>query len=55
MLLHVDGDIVEIRPGEIFKSRRLLDIRYLEILDQPKPRSKPITRGRKKRLDASST
>lgn len=49
MLIHVDGNIVEIRPGEVFKSRKLLDIKYLEILDQPKPRV------RKKRLDASSS
>lgn len=36
MLLHIDGEIVEIRPGELFNSKRLVESRYLELMDQPK-------------------
>ena len=36
MLLHIDGEIVEIRPGELFNSKRLVESRYLELLNQPK-------------------
>jgi hypothetical protein len=32
MLLHVDGEIVEIRPGELFESKTLVSSRYLEII-----------------------
>jgi len=38
MLLHVDGEIVEIRPGELFKSKTLVNSRYLEII-----KSKTVT------------
>jgi len=36
MLLHIDGEIVEIRPGELFNSKGLVESRYLELMDQPK-------------------
>lgn len=47
MLLHIDGEIVEIRPGELFNSRGLVESRYLELMDQPnKPKRgiKPNTK-----------
>lgn len=47
MLLHIDGEIVEIRPGELFNSKRLVESRYLELMDQPK---KP-KRGPKPKLE----
>ena len=31
MLLHIDGEIVEIRPGEFFNSKGLVESRYLEL------------------------
>jgi len=50
MLLHIDGEVVEIRPGEQFKSKKEVESRFLELLNQPKPR------GRKKQvLDVSSS
>jgi hypothetical protein len=47
MLLHIDGEIVEIRPGELFNSKGLVESRYLELMDQPK---KP-KRGPKPKLN----
>ena len=34
MLLHIDGEIVEIRPGELFESRSKIKSRYLELLNK---------------------
>lgn len=34
MLLHIDGEIVEIRPGELFESRTKVKSRYLELLNK---------------------
>ncbi len=36
MLLHIDGEIVEIRPGERFNSQELVESRYLERINPPK-------------------
>lgn len=41
MLLHIDGEIVEVRPGEYFNSKGLVESRFLELLN-PKPKPKPI-------------
>lgn len=50
MLLHIDGEVIEIRPGEMFKSKAPVESRFLEVLKEPKPR------GRKKvELDVSSS
>jgi len=35
MLLHINGDIVEIRPGELFESNTHISSRYLELITQP--------------------
>lgn len=40
MLLHIDGEIVEVRPGEYFNSKGLVESRFLELLS-PKPKPKP--------------
>jgi len=34
MLLHIDGEVVEIRPSELFESKVLVDSRYLELIDE---------------------
>lgn len=50
MLLHIDGEVIEIRPGEMFTSKGPVESRFLEVLKEPKPR------GRKKViLDGSSS
>ena len=35
MLLHIDGEVVEIRPSELFESKTLVDSRYLELISKP--------------------
>jgi len=44
MLLHINGNIVEIRPGELFESNANISSRYLELITKPittKKRGKP--------------
>lgn len=56
MLLHVDGYLVEIRPGEQFSSLNKVDSRYLEEIKAPakaKPKPKPKPKAKEK-LDVSS-
>jgi hypothetical protein len=54
MLLHIDGEIVEIRPGELFSSSGLVASRYLELLDSPKkPKRGP--KPKKETVDDGST
>lgn len=36
MLLHIDGEVVEIRPSELFESKILINSRYLELIEEPK-------------------
>jgi len=48
MLLHIDGDVVEIRPGEYFVSSAVVKSRYLEIINKP-----TTTRKRKTKNDKS--
>ena len=40
MLLCLDNNIVEIRPGELFESKTLVDSRYLDIVDSFIPKKK---------------
>lgn len=40
MLLHIDGEVVEIRPGELFESKTLVDSRYLNVIEQDKEEPK---------------
>ena len=52
MLLHIDGDIIEIRPGEFFNSKGLVESRYLELLDRPnKPKRGPKPKVEKQLKD----
>ena len=59
MLLHIDGVVVEIRPGELFESRSLVESRFLEEISKPEKkvkRKKPITSKQfLEELDASSS
>ena len=48
MLLHIDGEVIEIRPGEQFKSKKEVESRFLELLNQSKGRKKQV-------LDVSSS
>ena len=42
MLLHIDGEVIEIRPGELFKAKQQVDSRYLDlIITKKKPGPKP--------------
>ena len=41
MLLYIDGNLVEIRPSELFESVALIDSRYLELIDEPQLDSEP--------------
>ena len=52
MLLHVDGELVEIRPGELFESKNLVDSRYLEVI-KPKVKATPVAKkkGRPKKVN----
>ena len=49
MLLHIDGVVVEIRPGELFQAKGAVDSRYLEQINKKvAPKSTPVvTRVRK--------
>ena len=40
MLLHIDGEVVEIRPSELFESKTLVDSRYLELIKKPVEKKK---------------
>ena len=54
MLLHIDGEVVEIRPSEFFSSKAIVESRYLELISQPKKRVK-TTKKVVEKLDGSST
>ncbi len=41
MLLHIDGEVVEIRPSELFESKSLVDSRYLELIKPVKKKGRP--------------
>jgi len=62
MLLHIDGEVIEIRPGEQFKSKGLIDSRYLELITKPliqKKRGRPKVKSEivtfEEELNASSS
>lgn len=61
MLLFIDGEVIEIRPGEMFESKKLIEFRHLEIINnsdqQKKRRGKPKSLNIKKSeaLDGSSS
>jgi len=41
MLLHIDGEVVEIRPGEFFQSNKAVDSKYLEKIATSKKKGRP--------------
>ena len=51
MLLCLDNNIVEIRPGELFESKTLVESRYLDIVDQSIGKKKL---GRPKKVSSTS-
>jgi len=40
MLLHIDGEVVEIRPSELFESKTLVTSRHLELASEPLKKKK---------------
>jgi len=42
MLLYIDGEVIEIRPSELFESKTLVESRYLEVLELQEPESKKL-------------
>jgi hypothetical protein len=58
MLLHLDGEVIEIRPSEYFESKSFVDSRYLEIVETPvekKKKGRPSSKSIKENLNGSST
>jgi len=63
MLLHINGEIVEIRPGELFESKIEINSRHLvqihnksiTIKKKIKPKKKSIVTTFSKELNGSST
>lgn len=53
MLLHIDGEVVEIRPSELFESKGAVESRYLELVSEPKKMGRP--KKTLEILDASSS
>jgi hypothetical protein len=48
MLLHIEGEVVEIRPSELFESKTLVDSRYLELIttsEQKKKKGRPAKKS----------
>lgn len=48
MLLHIDGEVIEIRPGERFESKTLVDSRFLEVIEEEKKEVPKKKKGRPK-------
>lgn len=48
MLLHIDGEVVEIRPSELFESKTLVTSRNLELVTEPTKKKKKKERATKK-------
>jgi len=51
MLLHIDGEVVEIRPSEHFESNTMIESRYLELISKPAQKKK---KGRPAKKEAQS-
>jgi hypothetical protein len=52
ILLFIDGDVKEIRPGEVFEYDGIIESRFV-VLQEPEIK-KPIKRGRPKKKPISS-
>jgi hypothetical protein len=55
MLLHIDGEVVEIRPSEHFESKTLVDSRYLELVNEQKKRGRPTKKDSKSKPSIEET
>jgi len=57
MLLYIDGEVIEIRPGEFFESKNFIESRFLEVINKPEKPKKKIGRPKTKEvfLDGSSS
>jgi len=59
MLLYIDGEVVEIRPAELFESAQLIESRYLTRIDPPKiivkKKGRPKKQTFKESLEIKST
>ena len=58
MLLHIDGEVVEIRPGELFKSKKQVTSRYLDLIVKKKktgPKPKETKTIFEDKINGSST
>lgn len=56
MLLHIDGEIVEIRPGELFESAKVVESRYLEIISSPpKPKARASKKNKVEDVDGTES
>ena len=54
MLLCIDSEIIEIRPGESFSSKNLLVSRYLEVIEPPAIKKIKVKKGRPKKIETFS-
>ena len=56
LLLYTDGDIKEIRPGELFTSNTLIESRFVElqVKEQKKKPIKSAKKGRPKKIISPS-
>ena len=53
MLLHMDGEVVEIRPSELFESKEPVESRYLQLVSEPKKIGRP--KKKTENVDVSSS
>ena len=56
LLLHIDGDIKEIRPGEIFTANTLIESRFVELQFEERENKsiKSVKKGRPKKIISPS-
>jgi len=60
MLIHLENEIIEIRPGELFESKTFVNSRYLQVLSSPivKKKGRPkkkVVKENKEELNGSSS
>lgn len=53
MLLFVEGNVVEIRPGELFESKVPVESRHLTLISEPEKKKKRSTKVNTKAKKAS--
>jgi hypothetical protein len=61
MLIHLENEIIEIRPGELFESKTFVNSRYLQVISSPiikKKKGRPkkkVVEENKEELNGSSS